>query len=265
MIIDTHAHVVPSSLIETLRTERRSFPSIRLLPEAGSVRMAFVGEAATRPIAPRLSDLDQRREWLTSARVDHQAVGGWTDVYGYELPCKEGADWARCFNEHLMNDAAALPALTPLATVPLQDGALAARVLEEALDNGLAARLIGTQPKGWAGISTIPSSTRSGRSPRRAYVLGRLRRNQAIHTGYPDPLDGFRRLYFDTVLFDPRSLRFLCDVAGADRVVLGSDYPFPIGDPEPRRIIDETSPRRAILGETAARIFHIDCGCHDDR
>ena len=94
-------------------------------------------------------------------------------------------------------------------------------------------------------------------------------RNQAIHAEYPDPLDGFRRLYFDTVLFDPRALRFLCDVAGADKVVLGSDYPFPIGDPEPRRIIDETSlteaERRATLGETAARIFHIDCGCHGDR
>jgi aminocarboxymuconate-semialdehyde decarboxylase len=101
------------------------------------------------------------------------------------------------------------------------------------------------------------------------YALGRLRRNRAIHAECRDPLDGFRRLYFDTVLFDPRALRFLCDVAGADKVVLGSDYPFPIGDPEPRRIIDETSlteaERRATLGETAARIFHIDCGCHGDR
>jgi len=101
------------------------------------------------------------------------------------------------------------------------------------------------------------------------YALGRLRRNRAIHAEYPDPLDGFRRLYFDTVLFDPRALRFLCDVAGADKVVLGSDYPFPIGDPEPRRIIDETSlteaERRATLGETAARIFHIACGCHGGR
>ena len=62
------------------------------------------------------------------------------------------------------------------------------------------------------------------------------------------------------MLFDPRALRFLCDVVGADKV-LGSDYPFPIGDPEARRIIDETSltepERRAILGETAARIYRL--------
>ena len=151
MIIDTHAHVVPGSLIETLRSERRLFPSVRLLAEADSARIAFAGEAPTRPIAPRLSDLDQCREWLTSACLDHQVVGGWTDVYGYELPGEEGADWARCFKEHLTNDAAALAALTPLATVPLQDGALAARVLEEALDNGFKGAMIGTQPKGVGG------------------------------------------------------------------------------------------------------------------
>ena len=66
--------------------------------------------------------LAQRREWLTKARVDHQLVGGWTDVYGYDLPGEEGADWARFYNEHMAKDAAALNQLTALATVPLQDG-----------------------------------------------------------------------------------------------------------------------------------------------
>ena len=63
------------------------------------------------------------------------------------------------------------------------------------------------------------------------------------------------------MLFDPRALRFLCDVAGADKVVLGSDYPLPIGGRKRWRIIDETSltepERRAILGETAARIYRL--------
>ena len=328
MIIDTHAHVVPDSLIETLRTERRMFHSVRLLAEAGTVRMAFAGEAPTRPIAPRLRDLDQRREWLRGAGIDHQVVGGWTDVYGYELPGEEGADWARCFNEHLANDAAALTALTPLATVPLQHGALAAQVLEEALDAGFKGIMIGTQPMGVGGnlddarldpFWEIASARRatiflhpmyicaddrltgydllnavgrltdttiamarllfSGHLTRfpgvtlvvshgggaLPYALGRLRRNRAIHADYPDPLEGFRRLYFDTVLFEPRALRFLCDVAGAEKVVLGSDYPFPIGDPKPTQIVDETpltvGERQAILGATAARIFHIDCDC----
>jgi len=333
VIIDTHAHVVPGSLIETLRAEPRSFPLVRLVAEGGTTRMAFAGEAPTRPISPRLSDLDDRRQWLARQKIDHQVVGGWTDVYGYEQPSEEGADWARFLNEHLRKDADALGALTPLATVPLQNGALAARVLEEAIDAGFKGAMIGTQPKGFGGnlddaeldpfweiasarhatiflhpmyicgddrldgydllnaigrltdttiavarlffsghLTRFPGVTLvvshgGGALP---YALGRLRRNRAIHPdGYTDPLDGFRRIYFDTVLFEPQALRFLCDVAGSDRVVLGSDYPFPIGDPEPTRVVEETpltrAERHAILGETAARIFHIDCGCGSDR
>ena len=41
--------------------------------------------------------------------------------------------------------------MTPLATVSSQDGALAARVLEEELDNGFKAAMIGTRPKGVGG------------------------------------------------------------------------------------------------------------------
>jgi hypothetical protein len=46
MIIDSHAHAVPGRLIEVLRAERRIFPSVRLLAEDGTTRMAFAGEAA---------------------------------------------------------------------------------------------------------------------------------------------------------------------------------------------------------------------------
>jgi aminocarboxymuconate-semialdehyde decarboxylase len=97
------------------------------------------------------------------------------------------------------------------------------------------------------------------------YALGRLKRNQAIHTDYANPEEGFRRLYFDTVMFEPRALRFLCDVAGADKIMLGSDFPFGIGDPDPCAIVDATpltaAERGAILGDNAARIFHVECGC----
>src|SRR5438067_9106682 len=62
------------------------------------------------------------------------------------------------------------------------------------------------------------------------YVLGRLVRNYVISDGLADPLESFARLYFDTVVFDPPVLRLLRERAGADRLLLGSDYPFPIGD-----------------------------------
>ena len=327
MIIDTHAHVVPATMLDALRAEARLFPSV-LLHDAAAPRMEFGGDGPGRPIQPRLHDLAQRRGWLDAARIDRQLVGGWTDIYGYALPAEEGADWARFYNEHMARDATALDRLSALATVPLQDGRLAARVLEEALDAGFAGAMIATQPKGTGGNLDDPSLDPFWElaSARRAaiflhphyicsddrldgydlvnavgrladttiaaarllfsghltrfpgvslvlshaggalpYALGRLKRNRAIHTDYADPEAGFRRLYFDTVLFEPPALRFLCDVAGADKVMLGSDFPFGIGDPDPRGVVDRTAlsaaERDAILGGNAARVFHIDCPC----
>ena len=70
------------------------------------------------------------------------------------------------------------------------------------------------------------------------YVLGRLVRNHTINAETTmDPLDSFSRLYFDSVVFDPDALRFLVTKVGADKVLLGSDYPFPIGDLQPRNIL----------------------------
>ncbi len=40
-------------------------------------------------------------------------------------------------------------------------------------------------------------------------------------------------LYYDTVAMSAPAIRFLVDAVGADRVLLGSDYPFPIGDQTP--------------------------------
>ncbi len=42
-----------------------------------------------------------------------------------------------------------------------------------------------------------------------------------------------RQLYYDTVVHDPGVLAWLVDFAGADHVLLGSDYPFEMGDPDP--------------------------------
>jgi aminocarboxymuconate-semialdehyde decarboxylase len=43
--------------------------------------------------------------------------------------------------------------------------------------------------------------------------------------------DSARRLWYDPLLFDPRLVRHLADVVGADRIVLGTDHPFMPADP----------------------------------
>ena len=42
-----------------------------------------------------------------------------------------------------------------------------------------------------------------------------------------------RRLYYDCITMSEASLRFLLDTVGADRVVLGSDWPFVVWEPSP--------------------------------
>ena len=44
------------------------------------------------------------------------------------------------------------------------------------------------------------------------------------------PGDSIARLYHDTITHSPRALQFLIDTAGADHVLLGSDYPFDMGN-----------------------------------
>lgn len=60
-------------------------------------------------------------------------------------------------------------------------------------------------------------------------------------TGGPSPLP---RFLFDTVTHDSALLRGLVEAVGADRVLLGSDYPFDMGDRHPVQTV-----RRAGLSE----------------
>jgi aminocarboxymuconate-semialdehyde decarboxylase len=54
------------------------------------------------------------------------------------------------------------------------------------------------------------------------------------------------KVYFDSLVHDPDALRLLLKLAGAERVALGTDYPFPLGEPVPGATIDsleELTPR----------------------
>ncbi len=46
------------------------------------------------------------------------------------------------------------------------------------------------------------------------------------------------RFYVDALVHDPYALRLLIDVLGEDSIALGSDYPFPLGEPRPGALIE---------------------------
>jgi len=51
------------------------------------------------------------------------------------------------------------------------------------------------------------------------------------HPEYADPVDGFRQLFFDTVLVRTAGIALSGRRCRCDKIMLGSDYPFGIGDP----------------------------------
>jgi aminocarboxymuconate-semialdehyde decarboxylase len=94
------------------------------------------------------------------------------------------------------------------------------------------------------------------------FILGRLRRNHELFPDVGDPDSGLARLFFDSVVFDPDALCYLVDRAAAGAVMLGSDYPFPIGDHSPTRVVAgagclSDAQRSSILGQAAGELLGI--------
>jgi aminocarboxymuconate-semialdehyde decarboxylase len=74
------------------------------------------------------------------------------------------------------------------------------------------------------------------------------------------PTTYLKRIYFDTVVFTPHQLRHLIDVFGADRIVMGTDYPYDMGEYDPIGHLAslgtlDASEMAAIAGGNARRLL----------
>jgi aminocarboxymuconate-semialdehyde decarboxylase len=76
------------------------------------------------------------------------------------------------------------------------------------------------------------------------------------------PTSYLKKFYFDTITFDPEMLRNLIDKFGPQQVLLGTDYPFDMGEEDPVGLINSVpqlsaADKQKIMGETAARLLKI--------
>jgi aminocarboxymuconate-semialdehyde decarboxylase len=55
-------------------------------------------------------------------------------------------------------------------------------------------------------------------------------RHDVVGTSLHPPSHYLERFSVDSVVFDERALRLLVDTLGAARVMIGSDYPYPLGE-----------------------------------
>ncbi len=98
------------------------------------------------------------------------------------------------------------------------------------------------------------------------YQLGRLQhgyevRHEPKANGTKSPEQYLNQIYFDSILFTHKPLRFLVELAGADHVMLGTDYAFDMGMSAPVEFIEgaglPASQTQAILSGNACKLFGV--------
>ena len=90
---------------------------------------------------------------------------------------------------------------------------------------------------------------------------GVARRKELKHMKQPAS-SYLRRFYYDTISHHPQIMRFLIQMVGIDRIVVGSDYNMDAGYPRPVDFVDKipgltAQEREMILSGNAARVFKL--------
>ncbi len=100
-----------------------------------------------------------------------------------------------------------------------------------------------------------------------AFLLGRLENAWQHHPAARgdcelSPGQYLNRFYVDSAVFDERTLQFLIAKMGAERVMLGSDYPFPLGEHPMGGLIRSShlapEVKAQLLGENAAEFLGLE-------
>lgn len=100
------------------------------------------------------------------------------------------------------------------------------------------------------------------------WLVGRLhrgweKREDLRHLKLEGPVAYLRRFYYDTVGYSDDVLEYLTRVIGADRVLMGSDYCFPIAYEQPVKIVTnhpqlDDKTKRDIVEANARRLLNLD-------
>lgn len=304
-VLDTHAHIVPRSLLTALEQAPVVGFSARRT-DAGWV-VTVPGTGDTRPIGARMTEPGAQAGWRRQTGVTRQILSPWLDIQSAPLNPARARDWARTVNDAMAESAEGTVAL---ASVAIDDGDRAAEDLLEAWKRPeFGGLILNTDPPAgpaphepsfdplWTlaaaeGIPVVLHPPTCGPSNDLASlgtmgnVHGRLIDNTVAITKlilagvldrHPDlrlvlvhgggflpyqahRLDGGYRtkeafagdlkrgkpsayladFHYDTVGLSGPSIAFLAGLVGSDRVLLGSDHPFALGDPEPVRTVRES-------------------------
>lgn len=99
------------------------------------------------------------------------------------------------------------------------------------------------------------------------FYLGRFeqsyreRKECRVHIS-KSPAEFVRQIWFDTVVFRPDAIGYLAGVVGADRIVMGTDSPYDMGEKNPVALVNavptlSAAAKSDILGGNAAKLLGV--------
>ena len=329
MNIDVHAHYVPPDSLK-LASEIGQGHGLKLeTNERGRSVVTRDGKPYLNQLKAEFSDLDLRLSIMDHQGIDIQALAPAGSYIFYWMPAADALEYARWLNDQIAQAAGKHPRrFVGLASVPMQDGAMATKELDRAVSQlGLRGVEIASNINGrylddsgfnpfWEAAQTLevlifvhpnhvvgaermkeynlanlignPTDTSLSvaklifggvleRFPRLKFLLahaggflpytwGRLDRGYRIQDSSiskisQPPSEYLKRLYFDTIAHSQMAVEYMVQNFGADHVLLGSDYPYDMGDPEPvqslraARIDDEQM--KQVSGANACKLLRI--------
>lgn len=134
MLVDVHAHYVPLSIVEALRTHGLDYGvSIATTqPPACAECLRFEYGLVARPFFAQLVEAPgERLDGMRRQGITRQVLSLWTDIFGYGLPSAKGGAWHRLLNRSMAQWCSRHPqSFSWLASGALPDASSAARELE---------------------------------------------------------------------------------------------------------------------------------------
>jgi len=296
--IDIHHHYVPHSLLEEAKHHGKALGVEATEGKNGETAISFSG-GPKFTLNPDLSELERRFAIMEKGKIAIGALIAHTATLGYRLDGERGEQWCRLYNEGSHELVRSHPErFVALASVPLQEPARAAAVLEDAVRKlGFRGGYIGSNVNGeyynsakfdpfWKkaeeldvlivmhpedvagsermegyGLRLIcgnpADSTLSlaymsysgvfDRFPNLKlcvlhgggffpYQLGRLDKGHGVRSGSraaqasSPPSKYLKNLYFDSMVYRVDTLDYLKRIAGAEHILVGTDYPYTLGD-----------------------------------
>ncbi len=292
MRIDVHSHYIPPAYMELVREEGN--PYGRHLAKYPSGEPALFGDNRLIPLLGGFHDVEIKLVDMKTQGVDMHVVSPPPFLFQYDLPLPLGEEVARFLNDeahalekkprqvHRDGDCAASGARGSSGRARSgrwQAGDALGRNRRERMNDYYLFNLIGFLVETTLAAARMIFSGTLERYPDLKLCLshsggmalwtqGRLDHGfSAIPAcqGVIDrpPSEYLKRMYFDTIAHRPEALRYVADIVGAGRIVMGTDYLFHVADPDPVKTVASIpgltgDERASIEGSLAAYLLGLE-------